>query len=111
MSANVVADLLHLAHGVAPAERSEVVASLARLDGHLRSFPDGTVKLQLSVKERDTASQRTTLEAWVPGHPPIVATSQRNDFPAAMTEVRDEMVRQLTELKERTQARNRGARS
>jgi hypothetical protein len=60
-----VADALHLANGIAPAETDRVIAAFGRLDERLRSFPAGTVTLQLSVKERDTPSQRTTLEAHV----------------------------------------------
>ena len=109
MSSPIVADILHLAHGVTPAERDQVVASLARLDDRFSSYPDGSVKLQLSVKERDTPSQRTTLEAWIPDRPPIVATSERTDFDAAIIEVRDELIRQVTDAKHRTEPRKNRA--
>lgn len=110
MTTNTVASLLHLSHGVTPDERELVVAGLARLDDHLGSYPDGAVRLQLGVKERDTVSQRATLEAWIPAHPPIVATSERADLSGAIAEVRDEMVRQLTDIKQRDQDRARGSR-
>lgn len=96
MTAPTVASTLQLTHGVATDERAHVVRVLGRLDGRLRSFRDGTVDLRLGVKERDTASQRTTLEASVAGLPRLVATSSHLTFDAALAEVRDDMVRQLT---------------
>jgi len=106
MSSPVVANILKLSHGVAPEERAHVVAAFSRLDDRLRSFPEGAVELSLSVKERDTPSQRTTLEAWIAGQPRVVATSARTDFDAALAEVRDDMVRQISDAKNRTEPRN-----
>jgi len=109
MSSPIVADILQLSHGVGPDERDRVVAAFSRLDERFRSFPEGGVELALSVKERDTPSQRTTLEAWIAGQPRIVATSVRTDFDAALAEVRDDMVRQISDAKNRTEPRNNRA--
>lgn len=110
MTSPTVADLLLLAHGVEASERDHVVALLGRLDERMKSFSEGTAEMQLSVKERDTASQRTTLEFWVAGQPRIVATSNRTDFDAALAEVRDDLVRQITDAKNRTEPANNRAR-
>ncbi len=99
MSEPTTRDVLRLAHGVAPEEFDHVVAMLSRLDPRLRSFPAGTVQLELSVKERDLASQRTTLEAWIAGQPRLVASSERVDLDEALHEVRDAMIRQLDDTK------------
>jgi ribosome-associated translation inhibitor RaiA len=109
MTTPTVADTLRFANGVTPAEYDHVFAVMARLDDRLRSFPAGTVDLQLSVKERDTPSQRTTLEAWIAGQQRLVATSEHSDFDAAVAEVRDEMIRQITDAKNRTEPRNNRA--
>ncbi len=109
MSSPVVADILRLSHGIAPAERDHVVAALSRLDDRLRSFSEDGVELILSMKERDTPSQRTTLEASIVGQQRIVATSVRTDFDAALAEVRDDMVRQITDAKNRTEPRHNRA--
>ena len=106
MSAPTVAGTLRLPNGVAPGEFDRVVAALGRLDERFRSYPDGTVELQLSVKERGTPSQRTTLEVWIAGQQRVVATSSRADFDGALAEVRDDLVRQLTDAKNRTEPRN-----
>jgi len=114
MGAPTVAEILHLAHGVAPDERDRVTTALKRLDERLRSFPEGTVELQLSVKERDTPSQRTTLEGWITaaGQPRLrlVATSTHIELDAALAEVRDDLVRQITDAKNRSEPRNNRAR-
>jgi ribosome-associated translation inhibitor RaiA len=101
-----VHEALRLGGGVEPAERDGIVAHLASLDSRLRSFPSGAVELQLTIKERGTPSQRTTLEAWIARQPRLVATSTRNNFDQALTEVRDDLVRQITDAKNRTEPRN-----
>jgi ribosome-associated translation inhibitor RaiA len=78
----------------------------AKLDARLRSFDQGTVSLQLFVKERDTKGQHVTLEVKVDGHAPMVATSSNSDFERALNEVRDEMIRQLTDMKSKSEPRN-----
>ncbi len=106
MSSPTVAGILRLSNGVAPDEFDRVVAAFGRLDERLRSYPAGAVELQLSVKERDTPSQRTTLEVWIAGQERVVATSSRTDFDGALAEVRDDLIRQLTDAKNRSEPRN-----
>ncbi|MFN0089352.1 MAG: HPF/RaiA family ribosome-associated protein [Acidimicrobiales bacterium] len=109
MTTPTVADTLRLANGVTTAERDHVVEVMSRLDDRLRSFPAGSVELQLSVKERDTPSQRTTLEAWIAGQPRLVSTSDRPDLDAAVAEVRDDLIRLISDAKNRTEPRNNRA--
>jgi len=110
MDTSNVLTSLRIANGVPQAEFGHVVDLLARLDDHLGSFPDGAVELQLTVNERDTASQRTVLEARIAGQTTIVATSRLNDLDAALFEVRDELVRQLVDAKDQAEPRHRHAR-
>ena len=97
---------LVLGNGIESAERAAIVEQLASLDSRLRSFRAGSVELRLTIKERDMPSQRTTLEASIAGRPRIVATSTRTDFAPALSEVRDDLVRQITDAKTRTEPRN-----
>jgi len=106
MPTPTVAGSLRLEYGVKPDEFDHVVGVLDRLDERLRSFRADAVELRLNVKERNEPSQRTTLEAIIAGRPPIVATSDREDFDAALTEVRDELIRQITDAKNRTEPMN-----
>lgn len=110
MTTSSVAEALELVNGVAPEEFDRVAVLLERLDERLRSFPAGAVKLHLSVKQRDLPGQRATLEASIDGQPRIAATSDRPDFEAAMAEVRDDLIRQITDIKNRTEPRNSRAR-
>ncbi len=105
-----VDESLELVNGIEPAERDAVVESLARLDARLRSFRSGSVRLLLSMKERETPSQHTTLEARIAGQPVIVATSDRDGFEPALHEVRDDLIRQITDAKNRTEPRNNRSR-
>lgn len=97
---------LRLGNGFTPDERGPIVEGWASLDARLRSFAAGTVEMELSVKERGEASQRTVLEVWISGQTRVVATSSAPDLAQALNEVRDDLIRQLTEAKDRTEPRN-----
>ena len=109
MDASTVVSALHFDHGIVPAEYDGVFESLHRLDDRLRSFPDGSVDLRLNVNERGTPSQRTILEARIAGQPSIIATSDDADLQVALGEVRDEMIRQITDAKNRSEPRHNHA--
>jgi len=97
---------LHLGGGVDSGERDMIIERWAKLDARLRSYRSDAVQLHLTVKERGTPSQRLTLEAVIARQPTIVATSQEESFQQALTEVRDDLIRQLTDTKNRTEPRN-----
>jgi len=97
---------LRLGDGLETSERDSIVTQFARLDVRLRSFRAGTVDLFLTIKERDTPSQRTTLEAKIAGHRRIVATSNEAVLAQALNEVRDDLVRQITDSRSQTEPRN-----
>lgn len=101
-----VDDALRLGSGFGEDERGSIVDGWASLGERLRSFDAGTVDLELSVKERGEASQRTVLEARMPGQSRVVATSNEPDLAQALREVRDDLIRQLTDAKNRTEPRN-----
>lgn len=103
---NTIDRVLRLGGGVDPAERTRIVDGWNALEHRLRSFQPEQVDLQLTVKERDTPSQRITLEAWIAGFGRLVATSTRPDLDAALQEVRDDMIRLVSDAKQRTEPRN-----
>ena len=104
--AATVEESLRLGNGFSQDERGPIVEGWGSLDSRLRSFDAGTVDMELSVKERGEASQRTVLEAWISGQTRLVATSSDPDLSRALNEVRDELIRQLTDAKNRTEPRN-----
>jgi hypothetical protein len=68
---------LRLGNGLKEQDRERVLRRLAGLDARLRSFRADAVDLLLTVKERETRSQHTTLEGTIANRPCLVATSQR----------------------------------
>lgn len=103
---HTVEDALRLGNGFGSDERAGIVTTFASLDTRLRSFTAGTVELLLAVKDRDSPGQQTTLEARIAGVQPVIATSMRSDLAAALLEVRDEAIRQITDAKNQTEPRN-----
>ena len=102
----IVADTLRLGHGFQADERDRVVAWLGRLDERLQSFGAERVELEIAVKERDTASQHMTLQAKLGSLPLLVATSGHDSLEAAVLEVRDDLVRQISDAKHRQEPKN-----
>lgn len=101
-----VAESLTVHGEVYPDEIEKLHDHWAKLDARLRSFHQGTVSLQLFVKDRDAKSQHVTLDVKIDGHNPLVATSSNSDLDRAFNEVRDEMIRQLTDMKSKREPRN-----
>ncbi len=101
-----VADSLSLHGDIYDGEFDTIVDHWSKLDARLRSFDAGTVSMQLFVKERDTKSQHVTLDVKIDGKNPLVATSSSADFGHALNEVRDEMIRQITDMKTKSEPRH-----
>jgi ribosome-associated translation inhibitor RaiA len=97
---------LHLGHGFREDERASVVSLLDRLDHHLASEEAEHVRLDLHVKDPGQRGRKVTLECRIAGLPELVATSERDDMPAALAQVRDELVRQLDEEKSKRSPRH-----
>lgn len=103
--ATVEACLKKLGGGLGPGDRARIVDHWSKLDQRLRSYRADEVELRLRVKERDTPSQQTTLEAFIARRPTLVATSRETDLDRALNEVRDDLIRQLTDAKNRAEPR------
>ena len=88
-------DQLRLGHGFSDAERDRVVARLDKLNRRLKKFPADGTELEINVKDRETTSQKVTLEAWLPKFPHLAATSDESDLMAALADVRDDLWRQI----------------
>ena len=101
-----VADSLSLHGEMDNGDFDMIVDHWSKLDARLRSFDSGTVSMQLFVKERNTKSQHITLDVKIDGHNPLVATSSNTDFEQSLNEVRDEMIRQISDMKTKSEPRN-----
>src|SRR6266542_4230114 len=105
-TASLEANLRH-GKGLKKHDRDRVLFRLGGLDARLRSFRAEAVDLLLTVKSRETPSQRTTLEATIANWPPLIATSVLAGLDEALTEVGGELARQLTEVKTRREPAHR----
>ena len=83
--------------GVPPGDVEVAYRELKQLDARMRSYRAGSVELHLSVKDLDTRQQKTTLIARIIDHPDLVATSHRSGLRQAIIEVRDDMIRLMTD--------------
>lgn len=99
----VVTSRLRLGTGFEECERAALIERLEGLGKRLGSFPEDTLDLELSVKERDGADQHLTLECWMAGQERLVSTSTRTPLTRALIEVRDDMVRQISDATNRRQ--------
>jgi ribosome-associated translation inhibitor RaiA len=102
----IVVDHLRVHGPLTAHEIDDLVAHWSKLDQRLQSFRDRTIDIDLHVNDRDTFSQHITLEVLIGGHKPLLATSSAPSLTAGLNEVRDEMIRQLTDTKNRTEPRN-----
>lgn len=86
-------DQLRLGDGFSDAERDRIVDRLGKLNRRLRKFPADGTDLLLTVKDRDTTSQKVTLECGLPHFPPLVVTSNEPDLKDALMDVREDLWR------------------
>ncbi|MFZ4517321.1 MAG: HPF/RaiA family ribosome-associated protein [Microthrixaceae bacterium] len=96
-----VAQCLHLGHGFHEDEREKAVEVLDRLDHRLVGEPASGVRLDLHAKDRDQPGQKVTLELHVAGLPTMVGTSEKEELWSAVIQVKDEVLRQLNEAKDK----------
>ncbi|MEU8413819.1 HPF/RaiA family ribosome-associated protein [Amycolatopsis japonica] len=108
---SLIAGQLRLGAGFSASERDWVAERLAALGSRLRSFGEGTVDLEISVKDRDCAGQQLTLECRLHRFSGLhlVAGSSAPDLPVALNEVRTDMIRQVDHAKTRTEPRHNRA--
>lgn len=78
-----------------------MLSALAGLAPHLAGWNPEPVELEVSVKEWEGRDQRVTLESRLAGWPRIVVISREDDLDRALTEVRDDLIRQVEDAKAR----------
>jgi ribosome-associated translation inhibitor RaiA len=93
---SIVEERLRIVPQFRPEEYEQVTSILAgKLDRRLSRWNADQVELELSVKDRDSDSQRVVLECWITGQPRFVATSTQRSIEAGVAEVRDDLHRQI----------------
>jgi ribosome-associated translation inhibitor RaiA len=104
-SGGVLDQRLRLGAGLHAAERPSALRALAALERHLASWDSEDVDIEVSVKDRDGPEQQVTVEAWLPGLPPLVAKARGKDLDRAMVEARKDLIRQVEDEKDRHKPR------
>jgi hypothetical protein len=92
-------DVLRIRAGFTDDERPWLLEVLASLAPHLARWEPDQVTLELSVKDRGGTDQQVTLEALLPGMPPLVATAEDRDLDHALAEVKRDLIRRLEDAK------------
>jgi len=105
-NAPTVDQALQFTTGIPSELRDEIVEQLSALNARLKSYPAGSVELRLFAKDFDTLSQKITLEAMIVGHKALVATSHHTELARAIQEVRDDLIRLMSDAVNKTEPRN-----
>lgn len=84
----------------------DLIPHWSKLDQRLQSFTGRSIALDLHLHDRDTPDQHVVLEARIGGFPTFVATARSRELASALNHVRDELIRQLGDAKNRTEPRN-----
>lgn len=80
----------------------------AKLDRRLSRWDADQVELELSVKDRDSTSQKVVLECWIAGESKrFVGTSGEQELKAGVMDVRDDVHRQVNDHVEKVTQRGR----
>jgi ribosome-associated translation inhibitor RaiA len=104
-TAGVLDGRLRLGAGLHARERSMVLRALAGLERHLAAWDGDDVDVEVTVKHRDGPEQTVTVEAWLPGLPPLVAKSRAGDLDHALVDARKDLIRQIEDEKDRHKPR------
>ncbi len=102
----MVAEALQVHGTFYPRERELLIEHWSKLDQRLQSFEGRSITLDLHIHDRDTAAQWVVLEATISGFSPFVAKDSSRDLDTSLNRVRDELIRQLTDAKNRTEPRH-----
>jgi ribosome-associated translation inhibitor RaiA len=98
---------LRLGGGLGDSDRERVLADLEGLAHHLSGWRPEQVDVEVSVKDRSSAQQRVTLNAWLMGWPHLVATFSDNDLDHAVRQARKELIRQIEGERDRQKPHRR----
>ncbi len=102
----IVVDALRVHGHLHQHEYDQLITHWTKLDQRLQSFIERSITLDLHVHDRDTPSQHIVLDANIGGFPTFVAKAASTDLPHALNVVRDEMIRQLSDAKNKSEPRH-----
>jgi ribosome-associated translation inhibitor RaiA len=98
-SDDVLDAVVRLGMGFADDDRRWVLDSLAALVPHLARWDPSQLEVEASVKHRDGKEQQVTLQANLPGYPPLVAKAADRQLDRAIVAAKRELIRQIEDEK------------
>lgn len=102
----MVAEALQVHGTFHPHERELLIEHWSKLDQRLQSFDGRAITLDLHIHDRDSSAQCVVLEATISGFSPFIAKDSSRDLDASLNRVRDELIRQLSDAKNKTEPRH-----
>jgi ribosome-associated translation inhibitor RaiA len=103
---DVLDEVLRLGQGFTDEDRRWVLDGLSALVPHVARWDPAQVDLEATVKHRDGKEQQVTLQADLPGYPPLVASSVDRDLNHALAEAKRELIRQIEDEKKKREPKN-----
>jgi ribosome-associated translation inhibitor RaiA len=103
---STVDERLRLGAGFSDADRPWLVETLSSLGTHLARWTPDQVALEISVKHRDGKEQQVTVQADLPGYPPVVARVMDRDLTHAVAEAKRDLIRQIEDEKKKREPKN-----
>ncbi len=102
----IVVDALRVHGPLHDHEFDQLISHWTKLDQRLQSFVERSIALDLHVHDRDAPSQHVVLDVNIGGFPTFVAKAASTELAHALNVVRDEMIRQLSDAKNKSEPRH-----
>jgi ribosome-associated translation inhibitor RaiA len=99
-------DVLRVGAGFTDDDRRWVLDALESLAPHLARWDSADVDVEISVKHRGGKEQQVTLQADLPGYPPMVAKATDRQLDRAIAEAKHELIRQIEDEKSKREPKD-----
>lgn len=99
-------DVLRVGAGFTDDDRRWILDALESLAPHLARWDSADVDVEISVKHRGGKEQQVTLQADLPGYPPLVAKATDRQLDRAIAEAKHELIRQIEDEKSKREPKD-----
>jgi ribosome-associated translation inhibitor RaiA len=103
---DILDDVLRVGAGFTDDDRRWILDSLKSLAPHLARWDSADVDVEISVKHRGGKEQQVTLQADLPGYPPLVAKATDRQLDRAIAEAKHELIRQIEDAKSKREPKD-----
>jgi ribosome-associated translation inhibitor RaiA len=103
---DILDDVLRVGAGFTDDDRRWIRDALESLAPHLARWDSADVDVEISVKHRGGKEQQVTLQAGLPGYPPLVAKATDRQLDRAIAEAKHELIRQIEDAKSKREPKD-----